>query len=75
MEQCISEKYNYQSRNPIQSLYFAVAPPRDAVFCNAACSFNGEMVLSFCINTDLLSKDVYTRMFQNFKKELLEITN
>jgi len=64
-----------ESWNPIHSLHFAVAPPKDAMFCSAVCSFNGEMVLSICFNTDLLSKDVYKCMFQNFKKELLEITS
>jgi len=54
-------------KNPLRSLHFAVAPPKDALLCCAVCSYREEMVLNFCFNADLLQHDICQTLYQEFE--------
>ena len=41
----------------IKSIYFAVAPPKDALLCSALSSYKKKLTINYCFNSSLMSID------------------
>lgn len=62
----------FNDENPIQSISFSVAPPKDALLCSSVCSYNDKMIINYCFNIDLISEKDSLIFIERIKKQIAD---